>query len=986
MSDIARLGVVIDPSGAQSGAEAVNRALHSMKAEASRVMNDLDRLGSNLQKSFDITGVIFNIQNAFAALGAGMVFRDLVNMNSEFERMKAALETVEGSQAKAAVKWAELLKIAEKTPYTLDQSVNAYLRLKAMGLDPSERAIMSYGNTASAMGRNLMDFVNAVSQATNMEFMPLRTFGIRAIQETDHIKMIFGGVTTEIGKDAKSIQDYLLKIGETQFAGGMLRQMDTLGGKLSNLEDVVDRVKGTIGEAGFTDAVSKATEGFIGFFENLLESGTIDKIGQQLGKFVEYGSGVINVLIGAEDPLDKNIKLYEQMAKAVEAVGVALAALTAAGTMGTLIKLLPMLANPWALGLTAISGAIGVGYAYRKEIAAMLDPLEEQRQRLDETKERFAAIRDRIPELAERFLALSVVEEKSAEQKKKYNEILNEMIQLMPQAETRLRQIARSTDELAEKQKALNEITEEASHEYLMRQMEIEERLADNAVQGIDRRISQLKQSVQNIHDQGYGLGGTSENDQLALKQIAFFNQELEKLYAERIRIREEYEITKRIMAIEPRPISSDAFMRFAHFEQIWSEKGYESIFDTINPAGDLTKESTEFDKKLEEFRNKIHEERLESDREGIERYEKNIKELSEIIRKNQNEIDDVRLTGLDKQIRAVERSTEQELRILDEKFKYENELTGEYEKARQLIIENSEAQIDKVRSDYAEKQREEEQRKLDQLTNHARMITEQFDPLAKMQSEVEDLNELRDKGLISSEVHSHALVKVNQELRNSYKDLLMTTREWSAGAIAALSDYAETATDAARNSYEAFSRTFRSLEDELTSMFTTLKFDFQSLFQQIQNDIVRMAVRQQITGPLAAGMGLGMGGQSSLFNYGQGSANTGMFGSFGGFLSNIFSFLNPFGGFRAGGGPVEPGNWYVVGERRPEIFVPDQRGQILPVDPTQTNSARESGYPGVVIQNLHLHGVTNERAGRRTARQVANETYMAAADAWRNA
>jgi hypothetical protein len=36
----------------------------------------------------------------------------------------------------------------------------------------------------------------------------------------------------------------------------------------------------------------------------------------------------------------------------------------------------------------------------------------------------------------------------------------------------------------------------------------------------------------------------------------------------------------------------------------------------------------------------------------------------------------------------------------------------------------------------------------------------------------------------------------------------------------------------------------------------------------------------------------------------------------------------------RAGGGPVTAGVPYIVGERRPELFVPDQNGTIIPQVP----------------------------------------------------
>jgi len=51
--------------------------------------------------------------------------------------------------------------------------------------------------------------------------------------------------------------------------------------------------------------------------------------------------------------------------------------------------------------------------------------------------------------------------------------------------------------------------------------------------------------------------------------------------------------------------------------------------------------------------------------------------------------------------------------------------------------------------------------------------------------------------------------------------------------------------------------------------------------------------------------------------------------GLLGGFISSIF------GGFRASGGSAKKGKAYVVGEKRPELFVPDQDGTILPSVPT---------------------------------------------------
>jgi hypothetical protein len=57
-------------------------------------------------------------------------------------------------------------------------------------------------------------------------------------------------------------------------------------------------------------------------------------------------------------------------------------------------------------------------------------------------------------------------------------------------------------------------------------------------------------------------------------------------------------------------------------------------------------------------------------------------------------------------------------------------------------------------------------------------------------------------------------------------------------------------------------------------------------------------------------------------------------FGGGGGFLSGLF------GGFRASGGPVSGGKAYVVGERGPELMVPNMSGTVIPNHALNDNSA----------------------------------------------
>ncbi len=209
--------------------------------------------------------------------GLTSTFKSIVGVNAEFERLSGSLKTVTGS-AKAAKEAFSLIEdFATSTPYQLDEIVDSFIRLKAMGLEPSMEALTSYGNTASAFGKNILEFVAAVTSATVGEFERLKTFGIKAKVEGDTIKFVFQGITTEVAKNATEIERYLRSIGNVSFGGAMAEQMNTMGGTMSNIEDALAKVARTIGESGLNDAI----KGVFDQFNNLI-SGT-DRAAKSIG-------------------------------------------------------------------------------------------------------------------------------------------------------------------------------------------------------------------------------------------------------------------------------------------------------------------------------------------------------------------------------------------------------------------------------------------------------------------------------------------------------------------------------------------------------------------------------------------------------------------------------------------------------------------------------------------------------------------------------
>lgn len=242
-----------------------------------RITQVIQPANDNL-KALESTARSFNevIRQGTALFGAYLGFQGLKNTfsaifqaNNSFEQLSGSLKTVTGSAKGAEEAFALIEKFAIDTPYQLNEIVEAFIRLKALGLEPSEAALTSYGNTASAFGKNILDFVGAVAAATVGEFERLKTFGIKAKVVNDDVSFTFAGVTTKVKKNAAEIEKYLRTLGDVNFAGAMNEQMKTMSGVLSNIEDSFEKMYRDIGKNGLNEALK---ETFTQFNE-LVESG-----------------------------------------------------------------------------------------------------------------------------------------------------------------------------------------------------------------------------------------------------------------------------------------------------------------------------------------------------------------------------------------------------------------------------------------------------------------------------------------------------------------------------------------------------------------------------------------------------------------------------------------------------------------------------------------------------------------------------------------
>lgn len=145
----------------------------------------------------------------------------------------------------------------------------------------------------------------------------------------------------------------------------------------------------------------------------------------------------------------------------------------------------------------------------------------------------------------------------------------------------------------------------------------------------------------------------------------------------------------------------------------------------------------------------------------------------------------------------------------------------------------------------------------------------------------------------------------------------------------------------------------FDNIEDNITDNFTNMlngaeSFSdgfvdiFENMAKEVQSVVMRQIVQQSIITPLFSWMGNIFGGVSV-------PTRTTTFGK---------GFEIPA---RAGGGSVRDSNMYLVGEKGPELFIPNQNGNIVPNfrlgNYTNTNVGTQTSSPNVTVNVINQSG-----------------------------
>jgi len=359
------------------GGTVVEKELARVERQARRTKTAIESIGKI--KSLNIGGKIGAVGSRAAMTGAaGLVGLTMfgatlktqfLDVASQFESYQTVLETIEGSNEKAKKSFAWISDFAAKTPYDLASVTESFVRLKAYGMDPVAGGLMkTLGDTSAAMGKPVMQAVEAIADAVTGENERLKEFGIKASKEQGKIVYSY---TDKAGKQMRkivnansraAIQSALLAIWNEKYEGAMDKLSRSWGGMMSNVGDQWSRFASMVMASGPFEKLKGQLGGFLATLDKMSEDGSLkkyaDEIGKEISKIIDFGGE----LVDAARVWGPKIVQFLEPIGGVKALLIGMAAiplLPLASSIVTLGAALVM-ATPAVWGITVALGAAAV--------------------------------------------------------------------------------------------------------------------------------------------------------------------------------------------------------------------------------------------------------------------------------------------------------------------------------------------------------------------------------------------------------------------------------------------------------------------------------------------------------------------------------------------------------------------------------------------------------------------------------------------------
>lgn len=270
---------------------------------------------------------------------------------------------------------------------------------------------------------------------------------------------------------------------------------------------------------------------------------------------------------------------------------------------------------------------------------------------------------------------------------------------------------------------------------------------------------------------------------------------------------------------------------------------------------------------------------------------------------------------------------------------------------------EKDQAEVKKANDAYATAYNKTLSETDEKMRGYAEAAMSAIDPTNGLAKEIEGIQAAADYGVISVENATAAIDKLTEAAGEADLDSFL------AGMNAEYADEIKEVNAEAARTKRLADKIGAAFGDAFESAILDGK-KFGDVLKSLARDILALIVRQTITAPIASGIsGMLMGGVGA-------GAGAGAGGLFGGL----------FGGGKAVGGDVNPSEWYMVGEKGPEPFIPSTAGTIVSnSDLMSALGAEQGGGTSITVVQHFQAGVSQSQLAEsmRQTREAAKSGVM---------
>jgi tape measure domain-containing protein len=258
-----------------------------------------DGLGTVTGRAAALAGKLGSVQGLLAGFGLYKLGNGFVRSAAEFEQFNVQLTTLEGSAAGAEKAMAWIEDFATKTPLSVEETVQAYARLKAFGLDPTTGSLQAMVDTMAATGGGA-EKLDGLTLALGQAWTKGKLQGEEAMQMLERGVPVWDLLAEAMGKSAAEVQKLSEqgKLGREEitlltdalgarYSGASERASETWDGITSNLSDQWRRFQRLVMGSGLFDFMKGKLNGLLDTLDQMAADGTLQLWAESTGKKIE---------------------------------------------------------------------------------------------------------------------------------------------------------------------------------------------------------------------------------------------------------------------------------------------------------------------------------------------------------------------------------------------------------------------------------------------------------------------------------------------------------------------------------------------------------------------------------------------------------------------------------------------------------------------------------------------------------------------------